>query len=389
MTKTLRVMLIVILMTVVVCVAEFVPSGTVNGTVVGFSSVSSTSAWAATGSGYVYHYDGQTWVVHSNLAQSLDVSLEDIFALDDTHIWAVGYSYSPSPADGKIFYYDGAAWSLQASLTNATDSSRLYDVYASDTSHVWAVGNGGQIWATADGGESWGIDYDPDNRVWKDIDGCAENFVCAVGESSGGLAQICHWDGSVWSTKFATNLGNIVLMSVSVVSTNDAWAIGGTNGYVARYQDGLWKPAQGLEINNNQYWISRNTFGETWATVFGAGIFHLENGAWLQDTNRLFVQELDASPWFVWVFDYFDEICMLDLRPELDRMGWGIGLSWNSVPGREYTVEWTDDPMTQTWYEADRVIATEWTSYWGDIGDGTSNRPAPSASSQRTYRVVE
>jgi len=57
--------------------------------------------------------------------------------------------------------------------------------------------------------------------------------------------------------------------------------------------------------------------------------------------------------------------------------------------GRTYQVEWADEPLAPDWKQADQITAGGWTTYWDDIGDGTTNRPAPSNSVQRIYRVVQ
>lgn len=365
------------------------PLGNPVGTVEGISTLSASQTWFCTTSGYIYTYDGETFAEQTNLSQEITVSLQDIHALDAEHIWTVGYGVSTSAA--VVYFYDGTAWSQSLMLTNATNATRFFGVYAADPQHVWACGNNAQVWGTADGGATWSNVYDhADNKIWSAIDGIdAENVWVSGMEYSGQRAQILRFDGSYWLIPYSEPLGGS-LRSIDAVTTNDVWALS-VNGNVLRYQFGTWSEHSLVGFTNaSSCAISRTDYGDTWASAFGGGLYCLDNGIWQADTNLpVFSRTCDASSWYVFDSDQLKGLYVRQIYPALDRIESGIGISWNSVPGRTYRIEWAEDPLNPDWQTADTFTAGSWVSYWGDIGDGTTNRPAPSADSQRIYRVIQ
>lgn len=359
----------------------------------GFFTLSASQTWVCTTSGRIYFYDGETLSEQAHLAPGGDLSLQDIYALDGEHVWAVGYSYSPSPVGGQVFFYDGAEWRNSLSLTNAGQASHLYGVYAASTSHIWACGNLAQIWATTNGGSTWTTQYThADTKSWYAIDGVNDVHVWVAGmEYVGKRAQIMAFNGMHWLTSYSEVLDEQPLRDIDAVSTNDVWAIGGSNGTVIHFQNGAWTAAPALNSTNaNSYSINRTPYGDVWASAYGQGLFYLAGDEWTRDTGlSIFAWRSYASTWYVFVQDALSGVFMRRIYPAVDRVSTGIGFSWNSVPGRIYQIEWTDDLIDPTWRAADRITAGGWTTYWGDIGDGTTNRPPPASSTQRLYRVVQ
>lgn len=358
----------------------------------GIYTLSATQTWMCTASGRIYFHDGETLSEQAHLAPGSHLSLQDIYALDSEHVWAVGYSYSPSPVGGQVYFYDGTEWRNSLSLTNAGQATQLNGVYAASTSHVWACGNLAQIWATTNGGSTWTAQYThTDNKSWHAIDGVDAVHVWVAGmEHLGRRAHIMAFNGTHWIIRYSEVLDEQPLRDIDAVSTNDVWAIGGFTGTVIHFQNGVWTAAPSLNSTNvNRYSISRTAYGDVWASAFGQGLFYLAGDEWIRDTGlSAFAWQSHASTWYVFVEDPLSGLFMRQIYPAVDRVSTGIGFSWNSVPGRIYQIEWTDDLIDPTWQAADRITAGGWTTYWGDIGDGTTNRPPPASNIQRHYRVV-
>jgi hypothetical protein len=360
--------------------------GNPSGSILGYTSLSSTQTWVCAGTGGIYFYDGESLTLQETFSGS---TVRGIHALDATHVWAAGYHISSN--QGEIFFYDGTHWETHLTLTNAGDATKLYDIYAASENEIWACGNLAQIWITENGGDSWAISYDSaESKSWYSIDGADASHVWAAGAgNNSNLAQVIHFNGSDWTLPWSEYIG-YRLYSISAAASNDVWAIGGTNGTVLRFQNGVWGTAPGLEASSTQYDITRTPCGDTWATAWGKGIYYLEKDDWVQDTNRSdFIWSSFATPWCVLADDAIYGVFVRSLLPEVSRVGSGIGFSWNSVPGRTYQIEWADEPLAPDWKVADTLTAGSWTTYWGDIGDGTTNRPSPSADRQRIYRVVQ
>ena len=81
-----------------------------------------------------------------------DFILHEGSAADADHAWAVGNektqaveeadaAASQSPSRGAILFYDGKAWTVQKETPKP-----MMDVYALDATHVWAVGAGGEVY---------------------------------------------------------------------------------------------------------------------------------------------------------------------------------------------------------------------------------------------------
>jgi hypothetical protein len=366
-----------------------------EGTIHSFAILSATQVWAGSSSGYIYFYNGETIGVQTNLSQGFTVGFYGMSAVDSEHVWAAGYSGSPAAA--RVYRFDGTQWTEQLVATN-NGITQFLDIYAADTQHVWAAGNSAQIWYSDDGGTTWTAQYDhANNKIWKAIDGVNASNVWTCGyDATLSDSQIMYYNGSSWNYQYSQEHGGAGFMGLDAVRTNHIWVVGGNTGVVMVSQGGVWTTNAILGSNTyNHASISENKYGETWMSFNGAGVFELQGDEWVSDTNLGYgvtynmIYELEASPWYVWEYDFFRKLHMLDLRSSIDRMGYGVGFSWNSVPGREYQIEWTDDPLTQNWQKAETVIATEDLTYWADIGDGTSNRPPPDASGGRSYRVVE
>ena len=371
--------------------ADWTSLGTLNGGATDFSSLSASQTWICTSSGYIYFYDGATLSAQTNLAQATNLSLQAIHAVDARHVWATGYAYTPQ--QGRVYCFNGSKWMLVYTMTNTGVGSILRSIYAASTSHVWVCGNPTWFLATTNGGVTWTQQFtNSGNHTWHVIDGTDAAHVWAAGIDNLNLnAQVMAWDGANWTTNYSLNLAGAPLDAMDVVTSNDIWAVGGTNSAVVRFQNGAWQFPPALNATNaSSRTISATSCGDTWACAFGRGLFMFNGAGWTAETNlSQLITRVAASPWHVFAVDSTLGVFLRRVDPELARVESGIGFSWRSVPGRTYRIEWTDALDTNNWRAADQITAGGWTTYWGDIGDGTTNRPPPTNSLERLYRVVQ
>ena len=108
-------------------------------------------------------------------------------------VWAVGTSTNNSHINKTLIeHWDGTQWSVVPSPNGRSSNNFLGEVSAASANDIWTVGA-----------------YNNTNNV--------------------SLTLIEHWNGSKWSIVPSPNfdLGNNYLTGLTVVSTNDVWAVGG------------------------------------------------------------------------------------------------------------------------------------------------------------------
>jgi len=109
-------------------------------------------------------------------------------------VWAVGYVASSS--DGKIFKRNGANdWTVQYTVAGY----RLYAIIALDDNHVWAVGYHGTILSTSDGGTTWTPQTAPGIVDLKAVAATDMNHAWAGGNTG----TVYTWNGTAWRTDTA------------------------------------------------------------------------------------------------------------------------------------------------------------------------------------------
>lgn len=66
------------------------------------------------------------------------MGLHGLYATDSHHVWVAGIETGASLGYPKstIFFFDGIEWSEQYSI----NSESINDIYTLDESHIWAVG---------------------------------------------------------------------------------------------------------------------------------------------------------------------------------------------------------------------------------------------------------
>ncbi|MDQ3704946.1 MAG: hypothetical protein M3437_06955 [Chloroflexota bacterium] len=179
-------------------------------------------------------------------------TLEDVAAISDKDIWAVGASRN-APADTLTMHWDGTSWGVVPSPNIGQYQNVLLGVSALATDDVWAVGyyrsadNNGQSQPLAMhwDGRRWSFVTTPEfgevGAVLNDVTALAPDNVWAVGThftGSGGESETLtmHWDGKTWSRIASPDVGPANrLEAVEALSANDVWAVG--NYYTRAPQD--------------------------------------------------------------------------------------------------------------------------------------------------------
>jgi hypothetical protein len=182
-----------------------VPTGLAPGSLVGsVAAVTARDAWAV-GVSYHYHVSDDTDVLlHWNgtaWARTPDpafIQAMNVAAVSSRAAWAVGSGWAPGVGVGRgvrMIGWNGRTWQPEPGLSLAP-GVQLTAVGASSASNVWAAGT------------VWGID----GRKWDGV-------------------LVVHWNGSRWSQREIAGLsGSSNLYGLSVVSADDAWAVGNLAG---------------------------------------------------------------------------------------------------------------------------------------------------------------
>jgi len=219
----------------------------------------------------IWHYNGTAW------SESLTNNNQfgGLYALDSTHVWAVGMG-------GIIKFWNGHIWTDQDLDHDLYGDFCLRDVYAADDNHVWAVGNNGLTGEDAIvffyNGSQWVPQYlaGLDTTLYS-IDGVGTSDIWVTG---GGYADyplggvMLHYNGTAWSQKTSpsTNWGELI-GRVSVIDSSHIWAVD-SSGEIMFYDGASWsfytspcrQDLRGLTtVDSAHIWIS----GSNGTIVFG------------------------------------------------------------------------------------------------------------------------
>lgn len=192
-----------------------------NSPLYGVYFVSPNDGWAAGEGGFIYHYNGSKWSLHSQPNNNVIVDI----SFDSKGIgWAVGF-------DGTILKYNKSLnqWAVFDDLR--TDH---FDFYSIDQSsgHGWLVGMnltkgiGGQILEYSE--DLWLAVTPPTDNLLNEISVLSDNNAWAVGTADKYGATIIHWDGKHWQRWYQKDspLPKIDLQTVKMISENNGWAAG-------------------------------------------------------------------------------------------------------------------------------------------------------------------
>lgn len=182
---------------------------------------SSTEGWAVGKSGATYHYDGTTWTEVSSPAT------KDLLGVDyapNNEVWAVGWGNTQ-------LKYSGGVWQQTPPEQLRTDAFELRSVDFT-SGHGWAVGGhqakgiGGQILEYDNG--LWLAVTPPTDNQLNAISVISDNDAWAVGAADSSGGTIIHWDGRHWQRWFQLGLPipSVDLYAIKMNSPSDGWAAG-------------------------------------------------------------------------------------------------------------------------------------------------------------------
>lgn len=233
--------------------------------------VSATEGWAVGSGGAIYHYTAGTWTAFSS---PVAATLRSVYLLSQTDGWAVGdggtilhfttgiWTGPVSPGtttngllsvsmasgtegwatgrSGTILHYSGASWTLlppNLVPTSPVAAFSFNGVFTSTAADIWSVGTAGVILHYD--GFTWGSVTSPTLSPFNSVSfgppvigPVNMNDGWAVGNVSFSEPTIYHWNGFMWTKGVAIGATNH-LNSVFMLSTGDAWAVGGGDNSTA------------------------------------------------------------------------------------------------------------------------------------------------------------
>jgi alpha-tubulin suppressor-like RCC1 family protein len=167
-------------------------------------------------------------------------------ASSPTDAWAVGSSSARQPA-GE--HWNGTSWTIASFAPGPVAPSDLSGVDDLSPTNAWAVGTsaiGGSERTLIEhwDGTSWSIVPSPDPSIGMDqfdslsgISGTSPDDLWAVGtfndaqgNLSGTALLLVHWNGTSWTFFPPPTAGTQIGAAVTVISPDDAWAVGDTLG---------------------------------------------------------------------------------------------------------------------------------------------------------------
>jgi hypothetical protein len=174
------------------------PAGTVRAFAI--DAASSSDVWAVSG-GSIEHWDGSAWTTADTVPGA---RFNAIHAISANDVWAAGYqTIGGTLLQTLTLHWNGISWSTIPSPDVGDRDNQLTSVAGTLTNDLWAVG----------------YYNDPANGFEEP------------------LAE--HWDGQTWTVATLPNDGNgnnTQLLSVSMDTQGDAWAVGYTIGSAANSQ---------------------------------------------------------------------------------------------------------------------------------------------------------
>jgi hypothetical protein len=179
----------------------------------------------------IMHWDGTSWHrMHTPTPLGLMVAgITEIRPRDD--VWAVGAGDGTGAVgEGSLAeHWDGSRWTIVSTPNLPGVPNGLYNPVSFGPNDVWALlGTPDEHLAEHWNGKKWSIVQLPDsNYTLSGLSGSASDDIWIVGDGPGTITE--HYDGLAWNIIPSANPpeGEPVLQSVTSISSDDVWAVGG------------------------------------------------------------------------------------------------------------------------------------------------------------------
>jgi hypothetical protein len=227
-----------------------IPSPTPTGArLADVAAVSSSMAWAVGQRGtspnirtLILRWDGSSWQTLPTPRYGSFSRLEAVSAISASNAWAVGFYQSGLRYRALTLHWNGTSWRRVANA--APLDTTLSGVSVLDRSHAWAVGDYDSNYTLKTvilrwNGSRWSRVSSPNpggrfgSDELADVDASSPRNAWAVGNSWSGSAArtlVLRWNGTRWSRVPSPNPDRALdvndLTGVTVISANDAWAVG-------------------------------------------------------------------------------------------------------------------------------------------------------------------
>lgn len=230
----------------------------------GTSGKGSGSGWAVGDGGFIFYWDGFSWVQASSPfgptyslceldAVNFGGPLNPLTPISSTSGWAVGECGGVP----KSLYYNGVGWTSYTVPSIAGQVFSVYEVQSATSSNPWVtafavgrdgVGGGFWQWNGVPGSvTTW--TQDPAPAGAKQVNGvymtvctgspCAATEGIAVGNTIGGFGAIYRRTGGMW-TLLPTTPSNFNLNAVAMSSQFVGWAVGDKCTIIRTTNEATW-----------------------------------------------------------------------------------------------------------------------------------------------------
>jgi hypothetical protein len=226
-------------------------AGTQDNFLLGVVAISTSNVWAvglgisrSGGSTQILHWNGTRWsIVPSPNPGSTFYYLGEARAVSANDIWSVGQAVNNNGVfQTLIEHWNGTQWNIVKSPNVGSNNNFLNSVTTVSANDVWAVGtssnksNNDRTLILHWDGSQWSVVPSPNigsqTNDLLEVAAASANDIWTVGRyiNNSNVSQtlIQHWDGSKWSIISSpnVNLGDNLLQGLTVISTNDVWAVG-------------------------------------------------------------------------------------------------------------------------------------------------------------------
>jgi putative cell wall-binding protein len=158
--------------------------------------------------------------------------LQDVTAIADDDVWAVGWQQATSDdwLAPLTEHWNGSTWTRVASPNpGAGTHSQLTKVDASGPSDVWAAGAADVGWTQHWNGSAWTVAPLPATTAVNDLAAAGPGQAWAVGTMIVGnqpVGVVLHWNGSAWAPAITAAPDATFFSAVAASGPNDVWIVG-------------------------------------------------------------------------------------------------------------------------------------------------------------------